>query len=122
MNTAAWSRSGFSFFLAFCLLIVAVFGLEHFLPQRPALRIGIEVLFSAALLAYWVWFEGWRKFLRETVPGLFIWLGIVSIADRVDGGLPYDGIGGFFCTCLVLMLACGLQVLYLRLIGAIRKG
>jgi len=119
MQAPAWRRSHL-LIAALFLWVTALAVVDRFLPQRPALRTGIEVLLSAALLFYWVWFEGWRKFLRETVPWFVIFFPILWIADRVSGGLFNRGIGSYLCYMLAFMAAWLLHGLYLRLIGSDR--
>ena len=112
-----WCRSRYAILSAFAFWVVTTSAAERLLPQRPVPRIGIEVLLSAALLAYWVWFEGWRRFLRETVPLFVIVFAIFTIAHRVIGWSD-QGFVGLFWYVLLWMAALLVHGLYLKLIGA----
>src|ERR1700690_4406000 len=117
MPVPKWCRSRYAILSAFAFWLVTISAAERLLPQRPVPRIGIEVLLSAALLAYWVWFEGWRRFLRETVPWFVIALAIFTIAHRATGW-PGQGFVGIFWYMPLYMAAWLLPDPFLKIIGA----
>ena len=98
MRMPGWVRSRHMFIPAVVVWGLAFFGMSDLLPQRPVPRIGTQVILSAALLVYLAWLEGWRKFLRETLPFLVICNAAVFIADGVLRQY-YGTITGSFYFC-----------------------
>lgn len=90
--------------------------MSRLLPQRPAPRIGIQVILAAALLAYCAWIEGARKFLREGLPFGII-CGAITIGDRV---LPsyYGTLAGSFHFLLIVLSAGLLYGVCFKLLSA----
>lgn len=111
-----WSRSWFLLIAAVCLLAIVFMGVDRLFPQRPVPRIGIEVLLSAGVLAYWAWLQGWRKFLRETAPWVVIYTATLILAHRAFG-LFHEGISGSFYTLILVTVAVLVWSLFVRLIG-----
>ncbi len=98
-----------------CFGLVFIIAGVYFLWHRVTAFAGAMSLW-ASLLVYWVWFEGWRKFLKETAPGLAIFLFMLSLAERVA---PLtSGFAGFFSNAIALWIAMFLHSSYLKLIGA----
>jgi len=112
-----WSRSRHMFIAAVVVWGLAFFGMSHLLPMRPVPRIGMQVILSAALLVYLARLEGWRKFLRETLPFVVICNAAIFIADRVLRSY-YGTITGSLYSLLIIVAAGVLCGLYIKLTGA----
>jgi hypothetical protein len=113
MPAPRWSRSRFSFPSVLLLWLVTVIGVDCLLRQRPILKVGTLVLLWAAIMAYCVWFEGWRTFLRVGLP----WSVISIVGVKLMDWRFFGGIGGFLLLSLILTAAVFLWDLLMRSVG-----
>lgn len=120
MRVPHWCRSKYVLAAALVVWVIALIWVPRLFPHRPVARTGIEVILLGALLAYMVWFDGWRKFLLETLPYFVIIYAALAAIDQL--GLSNRTISGSFYSLLVLLVASILYVVLMSLVGAIPKG